>query len=172
MSSRETVVNRALSGSEYKEILRADFSRLLDNEQLLSPHIAFGRVSHRLTLTIHVDNPFVPDSTIHQDSKATRDANGEFSSPVESFPLTSPSEANELGATELTRSITSPNAERLREGMPVPVHVKQQDGTTILDHIQYPKDAFPDLPAGEVMLNDITEAARQQYKIVEPETQP
>lgn len=166
MSSRETVVNRALSGSEYKEILLADFKRLLDNEQMLSPHIAFGRVSHTLRCVIHVDNPFVPDSTIELTSRTANDT-----PIVETFPLASPSPAAELGAMELDRTVASPNAERLRNGMPVPVHVKQQDGTTILDHIKYPEGAFPDLPAGEVMLRDATEAARAQYKIVEPESQ-
>jgi len=167
MSSRETVVNRALSGDEYKKIILADFARLLDNEQMLSPHIAFGRVSHTLRCVIHVDNPHIPDSTITLDSKRANDV-----PIVDAFPLVNASEVAELGAMELTRQISSPNAERLREGMPIPCHVKQQDGTTSLEQITYPPGSFPDLPPGEVILRDVTEQARQQFKIVEPETQP
>jgi hypothetical protein len=166
MSSRETVVNRALSGVEYKSILLSDCERLLNNEQLLSPHIAFGRVSHTIRLVIHVDNPHVPESVIELGS--VRNNNVPL---VEAFPLQSPSAMAEVGALQLDRTISSPNAERLREGMPIPVHVRQQDGSVVLEQITYPPGSFPDLPAGEVMIKDVTEQARQQYALVEPESQ-
>jgi hypothetical protein len=160
-SSRETVVNKALSGDELKLIILADAQRLVDNEGLLSPHIAFGRVSYVLRLTLHVDNPFIPDSTIEIATKRNS------AIPViEPPPLTDPSDAAEVGAMELTRTIDSPNAERLREGLPVPVLTKQQDGTTITEQIKYPPSE--ELGPGEVMLKDATAMARQAWGLVEP----
>jgi hypothetical protein len=171
MTARETVVNRALSGSELKKLILADAQRLVDNEGLLSPHIAFGRVGYTLTLKLHTDNPYVPDSSITMASRGASvqelAARPELSS-LEIAPLTLPSPSAEVGAMELTRDITSPNAERLREGMAIPVLVKGQDGTTTTESISYPEGSFPDLPAGEIMIRDSTEMAKQQWGLVEP----
>jgi hypothetical protein len=161
-SSKEAVVNRALSGDELKKLILADATRLLDNEGLLSPHIAFGRVGYTLTLRLHVDNPFIPDTTITSNTRLNK------AIPViEPAPLTAPSSESEVGAMELTRTITSPNAERLRESMPVPVLVRGQDGTTTTESIIYPKDSFPELGPGEMMIQDATEMTRQAWQLVE-----
>jgi hypothetical protein len=171
-TGRETVVNRALSGDELKKIILADAQRLVDNEGLLSPHIAFGRIGYTLTLRLHVDNPVVPGMPYPNISMASRPmaqdliaATPELAA-VESAPLLNPSPESEVGSMELTREIISPNAERLREGMPVPVLVKGQDGTTTTEQIAYPSD--PELGPGEIMLKDATEMARQQWGLVEP----
>lgn len=170
-TGRETVVNRALSGDELKKIILADAQRLVDNEGMLSPHIAFGRVSYTLTLKLHLDNPVVPDSTIEIMSKRAsmqQVENNPNLATLEPPPLVDPSPHAEPGAMELTRNITSPNAERLREAMPIPVLVKGQDGTTTTESISYPEGSFPELGPGEVMIRDATEMARQQWSLVEP----
>ena len=170
-SSRETVVNRPLSGDELKKIILADAARLLDNEGNLSPHIAYGRVGYTLTLALHVDNPFVPDPSITFESRGIAgniiEKQPELAA-IERAPLDSPSPDASVGALTLDRHIDSPNQERLREGMPIPVHVKQQDGTLALEQVTYPPDAFPDLPAGEVMIRDATEMQKAKWNIVEP----
>jgi hypothetical protein len=170
-TGRETVINRALSGDELKKIILSDCQRLVDNEGMLSPHIAFGRVSYTLTLRIHVDNPSVPASSIEIASRPIAhnivDKQPELAA-IESAPLVNPSPEAEPGAMELTRTIDSPNAERLREGMPIPVVVKGQDGTTTTESIAYPPGSFPELGPGEVMLKDATDMARQQWGLVEP----
>jgi hypothetical protein len=170
-TGRETVVNKALSGDELKRIILADCQRLVDAEGMLSPHIAFGRVGYTISLKLHVDNPFIPDTTVEIASRTPSIQQLEKSpelAAIESAPLSSPSAESEPGAMDLTRTIDSPNAERLREGMPVPVQVKQQDGTTITESISYPPDSFPELGPGEVMIKDSTEMARQKWGLVEP----
>jgi hypothetical protein len=162
-SGKETIVNRALSGGELKRIIMSDAQRLVDNEGLLSEHIAFGRVGYTLTLRIHVDNPSVPDSTIASNTQFNK------AIPViEPAPLLDPSPSAEVGAMELERKIDSPNAERLREGLPIPVLVRQQDSTTTIENIIYPPDSFPELGPGEVMIRDTTEMVKQAWSLVEP----
>jgi len=170
-SGRETVVNRALSGGELKKLILADAQRLVDNEGLLSEHIAFGRVSYILSLKLHVDNPFMPDSTIELPSrKAPSDkiAVEPVLEALESAPLTAPSPAAEVAAMELERAITSPNAERLRNSMPVPVQVRQQDSTTTSESIVYPPGSFPEIGPGEVMIRDASAALKAAWSPVEP----
>lgn len=170
-TGRETVVNRALSGDELKKLILADAQRLVDNEGLLSPHIAYGRIGYTLTLKLHIDNPYIPDSVIETASKPIAgnivEKQPELAA-IESAPLASPSPDAEVGSMELERKIDSPNAERLRESMPVPVLVKQQDGTTSTENISYPEGSFPELGPGEVMIRDATEMAKQQWAAVEP----
>jgi hypothetical protein len=170
-SGHETVVNRALSGDELKKLILADAQRLVDNEGLLSPHIAYGRIGYTLTLKLHIDNPYIPDSTITAESKPIAgnviEQRPELAA-IESAPLANPSPAAEVGAMELERKIDSPNAERLRESMPIPVIVKQQDGTVSTEQITYPEGSFPELGPGEVMIRDATEMAKQQWASVEP----
>lgn len=173
-SSRETVVNRPLSGDELKRIILADAQRLVDNEGSLSPHIAYGRVSYTLTLQLHIDNPFVPDTRIEHESRAIAGnivAEHPELAVIEKAPLLDPSPDASIGGMELTRKIDSPNQERLREGMPIPVHVKQQDGTLSLESISYPADAFPELGPGEVMIRDATEMTKQRFGLIEQESQ-
>jgi hypothetical protein len=169
-SSRETVVNRALSGDELKKIILADSQRLVDNEGMLSPHCAFGRVGYTLTLRLHMDNAFASVSEITVASRPASiqqiEANPALAA-LDSVPLKGASELAEVGALELTRQITSPNAERLREGMPVPVQVKQQDGTIATEQISYPADAFPELGPGDVHIEDKTHEAAAAWGINE-----
>jgi hypothetical protein len=170
-TGRETVVNKALSGGELKKIILADCQRLVDAEGLLSEHIAFGRVAYSITLRLQIDNPYAAKDGVTIVSVPKRDSSGQLG-VVESLPLASPSPATELGAMTLDRKIDSPNAERLREGLPVPVVVKGQDGTTQTESIKYPPDAFPELGPGEVIIADVSAQERARFGLVEPETQP
>lgn len=175
-SSRETVVNRALSGTELKKIVLSDMQRLVDNEGLLSDHIAFGRVSYRISLTTFVDDPTTPKSTIDIESRPIahnlRRRRDDALEVIEKFPLAEPSTTAEIGQLDLTRVIDSPNAERLREGMPIPVLTRGHDGTTQMENITYPPGSFPETGAGEMMIEDATKMARQRWGLVEPTAQP
>lgn len=139
-TASETVPNRPLSGSEYREILRQDFEKLLDGEGLLSTYMGFGRVAHKITLQLFMANPLHPESKIYidsrQKSKQEVEAHPELAA-IEAPPLT----GDEVIVSEHTasRDITSPNSERLRSGQPVPVEVRQADGTVITQDIKYPK---------------------------------
>jgi hypothetical protein len=139
MTGRERVANKPLSGDEIKSAIRADFNKLLDNEGLLSSYIAHGRVAYDVILRLHMDNPFNPESESH----------------IASVPATITNPSPELVVAEdrVSRSIDSPNAERLRMGMPVPVEVKQQDGTITTEQIKYPPQ--PELGDGNLKLEYI-----------------
>lgn len=164
--SRETVVNKALSGSELKRIMLADFERALDNDGLLSPHIAYGRISYTLIYRLHMDNPMRPESEMKVDSKPMGknvvERAPEYAA-IEHPPLDNASDDSVVSATTVDRKIDSPNAERVRTGIPVPVRVKQMDGTTTEEQITYPPQ--PDLGEGDVTVTDSTDEAAKEWGI-------
>jgi hypothetical protein len=172
-TAREVVPNTKLTGSELKTILRADFERLLDNEGMLSAHIAFGRVSYAINLKMHVDNPFHPESEIAMASRQVGTnlvaADAKLGA-IEPVPLADPSLDASVAATKLQRNITSPNAERVRHGLPVPAIRTQQDGTTITEKITYPKESLPDLPDEDVAITDTSAQAAQEWGQPVPQT--
>jgi hypothetical protein len=168
MTGKETVVNRALSGDELKKIILADCQRLVDNEGMLSPLVAFGRVGYTITLRLHMDNPYVPNTEITMESAPIAGnllAGHEELAAIDRAPLAGATDKAEVGAMELERRIDSPNAERLREGMPIPVQTRQQDGTTQMESIAYPKDTFPEVGAGDVKIADVTESAKVAWAV-------
>jgi hypothetical protein len=65
------------------------------------------------------------------------------------------------GGTTVQRTVTSPNAERVREGLPVPIEVRQQDGTKTVERVVYPKPA--DMGDGNVAIVDSTADAKQTF---------
>lgn len=173
---REVITNTALSGAELKTILRNDFDRQLLNEGMLQDYAAFGRVAYEIRLTLHTDNHLFPTSVSVQRSRPVgrnliaggmRDEEGNIMAPapglaaVESMPLAEPSSDASMGATELRRSIDSPNAERLRNEIPVPVMVDNQDGSKRPETIKYPKDES--LGDGDVTITDVTRPVRQEF---------
>src|SRR5208282_2412016 len=163
---RETVPNRALSGTELKALILADFARLLDGEGLLSAYIAYGRVGYDVSYRLHMDNPLTPEATGTKRSRpstAAAIAADPSLAALESAPLTSPSADATVSAATRTRTVSSPNAERLRTGQPVPVEVKDSDGTRRTEHISYPPDAS--LGDGEVRDTDTTASARADWKL-------
>jgi hypothetical protein len=151
----EKVVNRALSGTELKQLILEDCRKLVDNEGILAAHIAFGRVSYTLHLTIHTGNVYYPESTIKVEG----------GQPDEKLPLVDPPVDASLGQTTLHRNIISPNAERVRVGMPIPVETRQQDGTRQIEMIHYPPQ--PELGEGDVSITDTTSQAKAQLNIKE-----
>lgn len=148
-TSREVVVNRALSGAEVRAILEADVAKLLDSEGLLSPYVAYGRFGYYVEVRLFTGNPMTPES----------------SSFVESRGGARPEADDVVSAGRISRHITSPNAERLRAGLPVTVESLQQDGTKASEQIHYPPQE--DLGEGEVELSDTTAAARAKWGLVE-----
>jgi hypothetical protein len=159
-TAREATVNKPLSGEELKKVIIADFARLVENEGLLSPHIAYSRIGYTITLQLHVDNPYAGDSRI----ELTSQKDNRF--PVmEPPPLVDPSPEASVGGVELHRDITSPNAERLRADMAIPTLVKGQDGTIQTESIKYSPDAFPELGPGEIKVTDVTEKTKSRWRL-------
>jgi hypothetical protein len=160
--AHETVVNKALSGEEYKTILRAAFEKLLDGEGLLSHYLAYGRGSYDITLRLHLDNPMMRESSISAASQASAD--GLLAAP----PLTNTSAEAVASGTRVTGSFDSPNAERLRHGIPIPVRSPQQDGTVTTELVKYPPN--PELGEGDIKVSDVSPEVREAWKITEPTT--
>lgn len=160
-TSSETVVNKPLSGTEIKEIMRADFDRLLDGEGMLNAYVAYRRLAYTLTLQLHTDNPMRLESEVRLSSKPQADAPG-----IESPPLTSPSAESTVAGTRLDRNITSPNEERLRHGLTLPVITRQPDGTTQTEQIKYPPQ--PELGAGQITQTDASAETREAWKVTTP----
>ena len=176
MTTREIISNTPLSGAELKRVLTNDFLRLMQEDGMLQDGMAFGRCAYEIRLTLHTDNHLFPTTISTQRSRpiarnvikgGLRDADGNVMAPapelaaVESIPLDNPSADASMGATELRRSIDSPNAERLRNEIPVPVLVDNQDGSKRPETIKYPKDES--LGEGDVSVTDVTRAARAEF---------
>ena len=173
---KESVINRALTGAELRKRIEADLTRLLDAEGALATQMAFGRCAYSLRLTLYTGNFLASKSETFLDSRsvARQEIEGESrpgmparaANPVlralESFPLRNPPADARLSARTITREITSPNTERVRLGLPVPIERKQPDGTTTTEEIHYPKEMAQDAGEGVVTVEDTTEEARRE----------
>lgn len=149
----EIVTNKPLTGAELAKIILADFERLLLNDGLLSPNLAYGRITYEIVLTKHMDNFMLPTDQSFILSRKRNDT------PIEDGPmLKEPSSEAIIDAQKVTRVIDSPNMERVRAGTPVPVEVRQQDGTVTTEKIYYPIPE--DLGDGNVKVEDVTEDVR------------
>src|SRR5262249_53560000 len=109
-ATSEKVVNTALSGKEMKKLILADFERVLANDGSLTDYVAYGRGGWKIVLTLETGNPRMLESvsTVEGGEKL----------PIEGAVTT---------ASELERKFDSPNEERLRAGMPIPVKSKELD---------------------------------------------
>jgi hypothetical protein len=145
----EKVVNRPLSGDELKSYIRSVFDKLLDNDGMLSPHIAFGRIGGSIKLTLHLDNAFFPESS----------STIEFGDKI---PLTEATAEAEVDQQTATFTMDNPNAERVRLGLKVPVETKQLDGTKQTEYILYPAEDVEDLPAQQVEVKDTTAKGKKE----------
>jgi hypothetical protein len=159
-TAREVIANKPLSGDEVRELIRADVERLLDAEGLLSHYMAYGRVGWSLTLNLHLDNPVRPESVTEILSRKGA-VNLPSLAPLESAPLHDPSSAAVASGTELRRDVVSPNTERIRGGLPVTMDVRQPDGTTSQQRVEYPPD--DSLGDGDVTVKDVTAATRKRW---------
>jgi hypothetical protein len=161
-TAREVIANRGLSGTELKQIIREDQERLLEAEGMLSDHLSYGRISYRLILQTFYDNPLSPrsETTIESRRASVQSVSADprlasLDAPPPSSPVSSDAQ---VGGTSLTRNIDSPNAERIRAGLPIRVEIKQPDRTVSVQEVHYPPD--DSLGDGDVTIADATNAAR------------
>ena len=159
-TASEKVINRPLSGAELKEVLRKDFEKLLDGEGMLADRVAYGRCAYAIRLTLQTGNVYWPTQVTTADS--SRHAPLDEGPTPEPIPMTDPPPDATFGATQLDRTIDSPNTERLRIGLPIPVDRKQPDGTKTVEFVKYPPDPNQDLGEGAVKVGDATADARHE----------
>lgn len=167
-TSRETIINKPLSGEEVKAILRADLEKLLAAECILSSHIAFGRVSYQLELRLHTGNIHLPTSLTTQRSIL----DPQRSPALEPPPLTPQPPAHDQNVTAhvASRNITSPNIERIRHGLPVEVRHATQEGGIERNKIIYPRDPanIPEAEGpGDVTITETTPVARADWGVLD-----
>ena len=156
-TAKESAVNRPLSGKELRARILADCTRLVDACGELQSYMAFGRVAYTLKLTLHLDNMINPESTTTLPASAVSDEERKSAPAMSALegavPLVNPSPDAIRAEHSVERRISSPNAERVRLGLPVPVDRKQQDGTTVTEEIKYPDDMAKDVGAGDVSVD-------------------
>jgi hypothetical protein len=162
---RETAINKPLTGLELSELIRRDMERVITGEGSLSAHIAYGRCAYEIVLRIHTANSMMPltENSIRSRAASTTELEAQPElAALEAPPLADAPPDASIGGTTLTRRVTSPNAERVREGLPVPVEVRQQDGTKTVENVVYPKAA--DAGDGEVTVADSTNEAKTAWR--------
>jgi len=164
VTSVETIPNKALSGAEVKRLIMGDCERLIANESLLADHLAYGRISYEVRLTMHIDNQFIPVSVSTIASRPvglnTLPAMPEMVALEGAPPLNGPSGEAIITAQQVERVIDSPNSERLRMGLPVPADVRQPDGSILTEQIKYPATGED----GTVTVKDVSTEARDELK--------
>lgn len=160
----ETVPNKALSGAELRAIILERFKVLLANDCMLADHLAYGRVSYDITLRLMVDNPFTVGPLLSTISSQPVGRNiietgaPELAALESGPPLKEPlTKEATISGTRVKHDITSPNKERLTAGLPVPVDVRQRDGSVVTEKIAYPVQV-PDT----VEIEDITAQTRAE----------
>lgn len=150
-TASEKVPNRALSTSELRTLLERDFARLCDNFSLLQSCSSFSRIAWTLRLTLYTDQG---PQDITLDSRA-EGKNITMRKPELTVVGDAPVDAalRQLGVSrELRRDVDSPNAERLRAGLPVPIERRQADSTVVTEMVKYPPDES--LGEGAVQMTD------------------
>ena len=168
-TSRESVPNTALSGDEFKEVIRTRCDQLLANFGILAPNLAFGRVAFTITISLHVDNAMQPEHSTFTASRriATNVVSGNPAlAAIEEAPLASPSPDAVVISRTADAKVDSPNAERVRLGLPVPVVVKSADGTRTVEKVKYPADES--LGKGDIAIRDSSDEARRAWGLPEP----
>ena len=178
-TASEKVPNRALSTTELQDLLRTDFQRLLDNFSLLQSCSAYSRIAWDIRLTLHTEQGTAESNLASRQvaeniiSGAKLDEHRRQQPPrpelrvVGDMPVPTPPGTP---ATTLHRDIDSPNAERLRNGMPVPVERRQSDQTTVTEMIQYPPDET--LGAGAVAIDGVPVAGATASSPAAPPDEP
>jgi hypothetical protein len=172
--SKETVINKALSGAELREVILQDAEKLVAANGLLSNHIAYGQIGYELRLTLHLNNfqKTIDETKIFsRPIPLDRQASQPGLAAIAAFPLPAADSADAvLDATRLTRAITSPNAERVRAGMGIPVVRRGQDGSRQEEIIHYPPD--PSLGEGNLGIESVTEQTARELGIALPAPDP
>jgi hypothetical protein len=157
-TAKEIVGNQGLSGKEMGQIILKDVARVLEQDGICgSPIIAFQRLSYEVRVTLHLDNPYHPLHDIVVE--AARNPEQRFINP----PLNNPSEESYLSVIERQREITSANAARVENGLPIEFYHTGTDGKLVKESVVYPPDTLPEGASPEPIDIDLTRIAKQAW---------
>lgn len=144
-TSLEVIPNRPLSGLELRKIITDDVDAVLRRDGLFQPHIGYGRVSYKVTVELHLDNPAY---SRHANTIASR-LQPNQDPAIMPNPLADPTEHATATSTTRERHINSPNKERIRRGMPISVTAKSPvDGLPKTREIRYDVSVLGDADGG------------------------
>ena len=167
-TEREAVVNKALSGIELKQLILRDFTKLLDEDGMLTKYTAYGRCAYDIRLRIHTDNMTnrMGESFVNSrpESRHLLETQPQLGAMEGAPPLRDPSEDSQVGSVELLRNVNSPNAERLNAWMPVTVDTREQDGSKIQKSVTYPVPEAGEI-AESVGMTDTTAQTRKDWDL-------
>jgi hypothetical protein len=168
-TSRESVPNTALSGGEVREVIRRRCDDLLAEFGILSDQMSFGRIAFTVAITVQVDNAMQREHSITAASRRVATnivAETPGLAAIEPAPLADASPDSVVISLTADSAVDSPNAERVRVGIPVPVMVRQSDGTKTLERIRYPQDDAAG--EGDFRVRDTSAEARAAWGLPEP----
>jgi hypothetical protein len=169
-TSRELVPNKPLSGEELATIIKADLASVLAQDCMLTPRVAYGRVSYEIRVTLHMDNPMMPSSVAVVQSKLAAsdavEARPELAALNPPPPLPDASDDATVYSTERHRDIVSPNVARIEHGMPISVIRPGRDTggnpISVEEGVIYPPDVVADVsvPPRDI---DLTRMAKAEF---------
>lgn len=140
--------NKPLSGVELKQIIMTDIGNILDQDSMLTSHIAYNRAAYSVTVKIMTGNPIIPNwnnRTASKKSTPQQIEKNEAMASVESFPLQLGEEDTPANlGVERTRQIISPNQSRIENGIPVLISFRGADGDVHEEKVMYEPDMLPD----------------------------
>jgi len=164
----EIVANRPLAGSDLAKIILADVAQVLEQNGMLSGHIAYGRVSYEIRVTLHLDNPSMPSDTsaVRSVPRAHNVVAGDPAlAAIEGPPPLAGADASSfVSAIERHRDIDSPNAARLAHGLPLPILRREPNGQIVEELVKYPSTAVPD-DYPEATDADLTRMTREAFNL-------
>lgn len=144
-TSKELVANKPLAGPDLAKIIQSDVAQLLQRDGMFSPHVAYGRVSYEVRVTMHMDNPSYPTHVTTMRSEKRSDnqvaAEPELAAIEPDLPLKEPSLEEYVASVERQRRIDSPNLARIEHQLPVTVQVAGEGGSSQEKQVVYPKEA-------------------------------
>ena len=116
-ASTEVIPNRPLTGPEVRKIITDDVDAILRRDGILQPNVGYHRLAYTVTVTYQLDGPMLSNYRSIIQSRPQPGQNP----AVEPGPLKNPSPDALQGTASRTRTITSPNKERIKRGMPITV---------------------------------------------------
>lgn len=142
-TSKELVVNRPLRGTELAKIVMADVASMLAKDTMLANHIAYGRITYSVRLTLHLDaqQPYVATAVSRAPSDNQAEADPSLLSIATGPTLPDPSKDAYLSSVERTREIQSPNMARIEHGLPVTILAQGEHGHAVEKEVVYPPEA-------------------------------
>lgn len=167
--NQETIPNKPLNGIEIRDLMMRDLEKMLANDCMVSDNLAYGRISWKLRYSLNFDNPVLQNSEISYATRPHAHNDPNKIDQLEAFPLEKPSTEAVFSSSEAERNVESPNAERLRAGIPVEVQTIDDEGKRVGKLVQY--ENSPDNP-DTLSIRDVTDEERAEQKITLPPPRP